>query len=571
MNSPTIIISANDKRSDSLDLKCNLSDPMESLLSSASPEIQALYLQAIDGSLGLDKDNDQLVAGFTSNSILYYRLLGLSQRETEEKVRAAIEKQLEYGVQKGYEAPANFNMLISSTENREHVKLQQSDGFTELVESITPERFFDKYKISRYQELNGQACINLAYEHRSSKVDDYLPLHDCFALASKIGAFDLMNRIEIQLLRFGDFEGLIKAADAARQDKCLVELAHLLMADFFDPRRGNYYTNYVWSAIDALQRVRGPEKYQANEMLKDLAALLATPELAQRIVFNREDVNSDPEQRKAELTRTRSHLIDYAFYALRQTGIHLASAPIDSIKTDFVTKVDNPDIVEEVQKLWLIVQKEKLSLGSYAFPCLVACGIFEPLREEADRECREGEEGACSYINALEIYAAIGDQVSFEIVIEHCQRTGIFDRMQEYALRRIREYRKILEGEIRTYPIRFSDGGYVMSDDLDQDPDILALQYKIKREREMAEEYLTARITLNPEARLELILQGNQFLQEKDYWRAHVTFNKALYKPGLVQAAEGLLSQKNAINAFKPLDCAVCLPDEDALTLLAHR
>jgi hypothetical protein len=562
MSAPTLLHSARDARNHPPDVEDTPFDKIGARLPGASPEIRAYYLQATDGCLGLDAVNNRLVAGHTSRSILIYRLLGLSQREIENKVRVAIEKQLEYGVRNGYEAPTPFNVPLSSPEGREVANLQRGESEPELIAPMTLQRFFNKYELSKHQQLIEQASIPPAYHIQSGKARDYLPLHDCFALASKIEAHDLMLRVETQLLRIGDFEGLIRLADAARQDGVLIKLAHLLMADFFDPRRGGYYTNYIWQSINALQRVCGCQKFKANEMLKDIAALLAKQDLSEKIVLSSRNAENSPEQLQRELTLTRMQLLNYAFFALRQTGKHVASTSIDSIKTDFVTEVVDQETIEEVRKLWQMAQKEKLTSANYAFPCLVACGIYEPLREEAVRKCSKDKDAKRAYIQALEIYAGIGDRVAFDEAINYCKTSGIFDRMTSREHRALSMFEKILDEGIRTYPIYRFDDRYVRSDYLAPNSDILALNGMIEEERAQVERYLLARSTLKPDARLELIRRGKQLLEKRNYWDAFETFSEALHKPGVVQAAAGLISQKNAFQAFRPLNCAICLPDE---------
>lgn len=537
--------------------------------------------QIMDIGVG-DKMRGEWVGDWSMTAIGLYKLLGVSEKEIKLKVQKRLDKFLRIGRQMG----------LSQMDN---IKLLTGD-FKIEPEIILPD-FESKYNLAHFRELKKTMGVNDRYQGRASS-SYKLSLDYAFDLANEIKDDERALEVIVHMIKLGNEEATFKTVEELGANRMLINVGLLYLSDFFD-ERSNYNTNQLYYGIEALKRVQGKEKTEAEEILHDLAMAIIQPEFIKKVAL------AQGEEFEKTYKYIKNKLHEDALIAMRATGELKKKIPIDSIRFDYITKVNDTKYITTIRNLLKIVEKESLLIQrDEVRKSLEAISDIEALNEEGEKILRKIKEGCefeqenlfFSYRNALNYLEAAGNIEKVKEVLDECVfvEFGSFGHSFAFLPLAIKiNYAKGLENIIQ-----FSNTKIGNSEDdseacewerikekaeralkgelaeLDEEemkisnslpPKDLAPQSIINLLAEEArakiriEEYKSA---LTEEKKEALIKQGYSYFEQRKYWEAFQSFGEALYRKGLIEAGDKMLGYGDGLNAKRPFIYAALLKPE---------
>lgn len=555
---------------------------VETMYSRLPDDLQGRMVQAVDSMLGIG-DNDtgrgQTITNWSQEAVNLYRLMGVDEAEIREKVGQRVESFLETGRSHGLSSGINGLPFLNGGDVSESTAIVTGD-------------FQTRYNLDHFRNIK-----SLLGSFQSISYYD-ISLQEAFGLAAEIGDEGKAREACLHMIRLGKFDAAYKTAERLGDDRTLVNLGKLALVDFFDqysPYGIHNATNRLWDAVESLKRVQGESKPIAAEMLYDLATEISSEGFIQGYVMTAR--TDDP-------GAVRDTILHYSLKALRSTGTLVERQPIDSVKVDFITRVedgkyatairdlahrvmetaDRPDLDEVRKSLQAIGDTE--SLNAYA----------EELFEQ--RHDPQGYNPIMFYSQAIEFFKAAGNNDSVRRVIDATMTEGILDLDDgDYEFTLVPAMAEIgyTEGLNRvkaltsTAIVKYEEGDHhryswqrvaektekalagqslrevdEIEASVPKDESLPDYVHKAQvEERRYTQSLEESRAKLTPESRRELIAQGTELLEQGDAWNAYICFKDSLHRQGLIQAGDMMLKQGDGLNARTPYMFASLLPQED--------
>lgn len=555
----------------------------ETMYTRLPEDLQEKMTKAVDQMLDIgngDNIRGQTITNWSKEAINLYRLMGINEAEIRKKVGSRLENFLQAG--RRQKLPSNINKLPLFNEKESETTI------------IAAEDFQSKYDLNHFRNIKSLLGNFEETTHYG------ISLEAAFDLAAEIEDGEKAKEICSDMIRLNNIEAAYKTAEKLGDDETLINLGKLALVDFFDqysPYGIHNATNKLWHAIESLKRVQGKLKPIAAEMLYDLAKEISSEEFIQEYINN---------ARTDEPDELRDRILESSLKALRSTGTLIERLPIDSVKVDFITRVEDKRHAKEIRDLaHRIMETADRPDLSGVREALHAIGDTDSLHTYAKKifEERHNNSERCNpirfYSHAIAFFRAAGDNKAIKEVIDAAMNEGILNLNEnDYEYNLVPTMVKIDYKEglnrvnlISKEMIKNAKEKYLKNawqriaekteralknqplEEIDKDKALIQEDKTLPNyihnaraeERSYRESLEKSRNILTPETKQRLIAQGAELLKQGDEWNAYICFKDALHRQGLIQAGDMMLKKGNGLNAKIPYVFASLLSQEDTL------
>lgn len=207
----------------------------------------------------------QFVESHASEPIIKLMKLGVSQVEVAALVTPALAKDLE--VVEGVVGKGQLPFVKT--------KFSTSVVRADVQKAMTLEEFSTTHHLS-----SARLAAHEILTFRETLAAPWgIKISDLLRTSLIVGDPALIERAQTAAFRFNHHQELIGIAAAARDDAMLMQLGEINLARFLFFERN---ANWLSVALGAFVEVRGPLKIRAQEILFDLADIMASPEIVAR-------------------------------------------------------------------------------------------------------------------------------------------------------------------------------------------------------------------------------------------------------------------------------------------------
>lgn len=294
----------------------------------------------------------------------YYtlRFLGQSEQEANQIAREQLLRKVDIGRRMELSRPLQNPLALES-------RLPEIQG---------PQRaFYDRYELAAISETQKQLGLPSLAERLSTYA---VSLSGSFSLARASQNHDLAMEMFIHMLRLRSYRDMTDAAASfPNADLIRYRVALLAISDFYHIRS---LASHFDDAINALQRIQGPLRPQAEVLLTDLAKAILDPSFPSTI-------KAAPSERlalsKGAQLGSPLERASYALRLLRAAGRVTGAVALDSVRVDFATEVTDPARIQLIQKTADFVHTNRIRpTGSHydeVFQALVSIRDIERLEK----------------------------------------------------------------------------------------------------------------------------------------------------------------------------------------------
>ena len=346
--------------------------------------LRAKIIFAIDGTIGIGNNDGvrgQWLSDWNVRAIDWYRALNVPEAEINMKVKARIKDFLAIGKGLGLgQSATTCNQLLGS----------QTTGLIEVTgntsQAKSEKSFLAQHDLNPYRKIRKNLG---SLDRRQTDATYYkISLKHAYDMAKSIGDSQLAMESLLQMLQINEYESAYKIAESTQDNKAILTVGFLILVDFYDGVY-RFHGNILWHAIEAFKRIQGPLKETANQIMYDLAMEISSDRFLKQ---------TDPDNHQTYL--------EYALRLLRSTGDFVRSVPIDSVKFNFITTVNDPNVKMAIQQLVPRIKNQK---NDDLLEALAAIADWDTLNQKAALEFKgrfeaEPDRAQWNYEHALEYY-----------------------------------------------------------------------------------------------------------------------------------------------------------------------
>lgn len=534
-----------------------------------SPEMKAKLISAVEDMLNAgmgETHRGQHLMSINVESVDLLRTLGVPEEVIVKKVTQRLDAFLEQGRREGLQrSEKRFEDFLPENIRETGVSADPS---------AVPEEnsFIAKYDLTPYKNLRRHIGrvdgFRMASTYYATSTDT------AFDLAMTIHNEYLADQAIFQSLQLEDYGRAYLSAEKMKDESSLIHIGFLALTDYyFGKNTAMSRTNTLWHAVEAFKRVQGPLKPKANRLMIDLAKDLA---------FEKTLTKNLEHQEKAL----------YALKLLRSTGKLIARVPIDSVKYNFVTKVEEPEVVELIRKVLPMISDTKADEVIEALASIGAKDMISRIALAELLKRKNPRHGNYQFIKALKLYEIAEDQEGIRRVLNEMmgEDAGVIADYQITAYvipgilaidgpKGLERVLAMIDGQIQ-----LAKGGpeksrlewakeelekAIAANDFSRYADResrRATPPPVKRENELVSSYewLKSQIAKQkgkhtPEQIAEFKKKAQEALANENSWEAFNLALSAMSIPELIIAGDNLVKAHNGNNALRPYLAAIVL------------
>lgn len=409
------------------------------LLSRLPEDLKELMKSALIQKAGIITVGRSPRTSITSYSLDALMQLKVSGLMSEGEIRKVAEELLDHSL--GFlRKRINGSQELLATFARLGQRLALPDHST--PESYGRSRVFtEKYNLNSFLEVHRLQSKN----ESPNTISLGIGLGQDFKIAKAMQDGERAKESILFMLVLGRYEDATKVAVELNDDAALIQIGMLSLSKYFLPTSAHYfYGNRLYDAIEALKQVQGPLRPKAQEILKDLAHTIASPEHIKEVaaylggerhkdLFSKGFGAPAPRTPEENMVVAEKSLLGYAVKSMRSTGT-LFAAWQNHNHLIFINKVEDPEVQKDMQS-WLKIMKEKqYEIGGFideiglAQASISGGSPYTPAIREALAKEQQREISAAEYLKkySLPSQDEAPPEIARQLILENYLRQNFF-------------------------------------------------------------------------------------------------------------------------------------------------